>query len=91
MMQRLSIIPLAGLLALTNLTAAFAEWMEVVTINRSTGQKTVMMTNAGLNSSRQFGRKASAKLVLQCMQYSETPIITPHATIFFASALLRKA
>ncbi len=68
LMQRTWFVPLAGLFLLGGPIAASGEWNEAVTVDRVTGQKTIMMTNAALNAARQFGRKVSAKLVLQCVE-----------------------
>jgi hypothetical protein len=68
MMPRSWFIPFAGIVLLGTLSSASGEWKEAVTVDRSTRQKTVMMTNAALNSTHQFGRKVSATLVLQCVE-----------------------
>jgi len=75
--------PLAGLFLLGSPIAASGEWNEAVTVDRLTGQKTIMMTNAALNAARQFGRKVSAKLVLQCVE-SRTKVKQPRAAIVFS-------
>ena len=83
MMKRTWFIPLAGLFALGGLSAASGEWTEAVTVDRLTGQKTIMMANAALNSARQFGRKVTAKLVLQCIENREK-VKLPRAAIIFS-------
>ena len=85
-MQRTWFIPLAGLFVLGGLSAASGEWEEAVTVDRLTGQKTITMTNAALNSARQFGRKVSAKLVLQCIENREK-VKRPRAAIIFSERI----
>jgi hypothetical protein len=82
-MPRTWFIPLAGLFVLGGLSPALADWAEAVTVDRMTGQRTIVMTNAALNSARQFGRKVSAKLVLQCSETRERVRI-PRAAIIFS-------
>ncbi len=90
MMHSSWFIPLAGLFVLGGLSAASGEWKEAGTVDRLTGQKTKMMTNAALNSTRQFGRKVSAKLVLQCIENREK-MKHPHAAIVFSERVASEA
>lgn len=90
MMQKAWFIPLVGLFMLGGLSAASGEWEEAVTVDRSTGQKTIMMTNAALNSARQFGRKVSAKLVLQCIENREK-VKHPRAAVIFSERIASEA
>lgn len=83
MMRRTCFIPLAGLFVLGGLSVASGEWKEAVTVDRLTGQKTVIMTNVALNSASQFGRKVSAKLVLQCAE-NRQKVKHPRAAIIFS-------
>jgi hypothetical protein len=78
-----SLTPLAGLFVLVGLSAASAEWTEAATVDRSTGQRTIVMTNAALNSASQFGRKVSAKLTLQCIE-GRGKVKLPRAAIIFS-------
>jgi hypothetical protein len=82
-MPRTWIVPLAGLFVLSGLSAACGEWVEAVSVDRLTGQKTIVMTNPALNSARQFGRKVSAKLTLQCIENRER-VRLPRAAIIFS-------
>jgi len=86
MRQRTWFIPLVGLFALGGLSAASGEWMEAATVDRSTGQKKITMTNAALNSARQYGRKVSAKLVLDCIENREKTKV-PRAAIIFSEPI----
>ena len=86
MTRRIWFIPLAGLFLWGGLSVASAEWKESVTVDRLTGQRTIMMTNAALNSARQFGRKVSAKLVLQCIENREK-VKRPRAAIAFSERI----
>ncbi len=74
---------LIGLVFLTGVCAASAEWKEAVTVDGLTGKQSTTMTNAALNSARQFGRKVSAKLVLRCVETPGRPK-TPNAAIIFS-------
>lgn len=82
-MKKTWLVPLAGFFLLGGLSAAAAEWKEVAAVDRLTGQKTIVMANAALNSARQFGRKVSAKLVLQCM-INRQKVKHPRAAIIFS-------
>ena len=90
MMQRAWSTSLIGLVFLTGVCAASAEWKEEVTVDRLTGKRTTTMTNAALNSARQFSRKVSATLVLRCV---ETPGRTKHpsAEIIFSERVATDA
>jgi hypothetical protein len=90
MMRRTWFIPLAGLFLLGSLCAASGEWTEAVTVDRLTGQKTTVMTNVALNSTRQFGRKVSAKLVLQCIENREK-VKHSRATVIFSERIASEA
>jgi hypothetical protein len=83
MMPRAWFIRLAGLFVLVGLSPASAEWTEAVTVDRLTGQRTIELTNAALNSARQFGRKVSAKLVVKCVENREK-VKLPSAVIIFS-------
>ncbi len=85
-----SLIPLAGLFVLVGLSAASAEWTETTSVDRLTGQNTKVMTNAALNSARQFGRKVSAKLTLQCTENSQKAKL-PRAAIIFSERVASEA
>ena len=76
-------IPLAPVFVLIGLSAASAEWTETVKVDRLTNQRTIVMTNAALNSARQFGRKVSVKLILQCIENREKAK-GPQAAIVFS-------
>lgn len=82
-MQKTWFISVAGLFVLGGLSGASGEWIETAAVDRVTGQKTITMTNAALNSTRQFGRKVSAKLVLQCIE-DRTKTKRPRAAIIFS-------
>jgi hypothetical protein len=90
MTQRAWLIPLAALFVLGGLSAASAEWKEEATVDRLTGQKNVVMSNAALNSARQFGRKVSAKLVMQCAESREKGK-HPLAAIVFSERIASEA
>jgi hypothetical protein len=85
-MQRTWFIPVAGLFVVGGLSGASGEWIEAVAVDRATGQKTITMTNAALNSTRQFGRKVSAKLVLQCIE-DRTKAKHPRAAVIFSERI----
>jgi hypothetical protein len=85
MTQRTWLIPLAAVFALCGIAPASGEWMQAVTVDRLTRQTNITMTNAALNSARQFGRKVSAKLVLQCVQSAEGRL--PRVAIIFSEPI----
>ena len=89
-MQKILLALSIGLVLLSGPRAAFAEWKEDVKVDRVTGERTVVMTNAALSSARQFGRKVSATLVLRCVA-SAGRAKHPSAAIVFSERVAMDA
>jgi hypothetical protein len=67
-MQRTWSVLVIVMVLMHGVCAASGEWKEEVKVDRSTGGRTAVMTNAALNSTQQFSRKVSATLVLRCTE-----------------------
>ncbi|HXX09080.1 MAG TPA: hypothetical protein VEJ43_13540 [Pseudolabrys sp.] len=61
-------VPVVVTILMHGVCAASGEWKEDVKVDRSTGERTAVMTNAALNSVQQFSRKVSATLLLRCTE-----------------------
>jgi len=89
-MQRAWSILVVGVVLLRGVCVAFGEWKEDVTVDRLTGQRTAIVSNAALNSARQFSRKVSATLVLRCIE-SAGRAKQPTAAIVFSERVATDA
>lgn len=89
-MQLILSLLIITFVATGEMSVAFAKWKEEVKLGGPTGQKTVVMTNAALNSASQFGRKVSATLVIRCRESADR-VARPHAAIVFSERVAMDA